>query len=65
MNKRKRISSTTQPSTRVIHVKDDEEEDESTKSHSEIILNMSQATKKMTDVIYSDPKIVLKRIRLE
>jgi hypothetical protein len=49
---------------RVIHVKDDDEE-EPTIDHPRIILNMSQATKQMTDEIYGQPRILLKRIFFE
>lgn len=49
---------------RVIHVKDDDD-DESIESNSQIILNMKQATRQMDIEEDSQPKIFLKRIRLE
>ena len=70
MNKRKRSSnaSSSEPTSstakRVIHIRDDnDEQDEAIESHSEIILNMSQAAKQ--DIVYSQPRILLKRVYFE
>jgi hypothetical protein len=53
------------PLKRIIHVKDDDDDEELILNIPQITLNMAQATKQMSVQKDAQPKILLKRVRLE